>query len=244
MKNIHVMEELKDFLKETIDSEGIDYLQREPFEIYKTVTTQANIDSRYARMLLITLLCNIPDQARGKDADESAISEYLQKESFLKKSIADEFAAMYLSLFSVSNMRGWKEKEALGLREFCNNEWTFKWDGSTEWDAGNVYMDCTCHVEIVITVCDTGKLESKMQKILEKNPFVLAKDIFKEVSKQLSKKIEEDFTYYVEADDYYPPVMEDYSINCEDVVERFCDEFGLEIISFDYDGDNSDYEPK
>ena len=44
-------------------------------------------------------------------------------------------------------------------------------------------------------------------------------------------------------EEYYPPVMEDYSGNGEYALEECCKKLGLKIISFECDGSMSDFEP-
>ncbi|MDR0286130.1 MAG: hypothetical protein LBI03_00235 [Clostridiales bacterium] len=59
---------------------------------------------------------------------------------------------------------------------------------------------------------------------------------------ELCKLLDSDFQDYAQVEDYYPPVGEDYGYNYEYVLEGFCKKRGFEIISYECNGETSDYE--
>ena len=113
-----------------IDEQGVEYLQRSPYAVYqKLISEKARSD--YARLVLITLLCNA--SVKAGEMDEAELSKDLQNSCFLRKKAADEIAAMYKSLFSEENISSWKKKEYAGFKEFCECTWEFEWEGSGKW---------------------------------------------------------------------------------------------------------------
>jgi hypothetical protein len=149
---------------------------------------------------------------------------------------------MYQSLFSEENMAEWKKKVAKGLKEFCSKEWSFPWEGFEVWYADHVHMDCYCTAEAILEVNDKKLVKVEMKKLVATNPFVTAQEIFEIYQKELDELLDRDFEEYVQFDDYYPPVTEDYDSNYLSILEDFCAKHGFEIISYEFDGSNSDYE--
>lgn len=78
------MDTLKDFLKQTIDKNGFEYLNSNAFDIYENLI-------------------------------ESETNQ---------------------TLFSVENILEWDNKYARGLKEFCDREWSFPWEGFEVWYTG------------------------------------------------------------------------------------------------------------
>lgn len=237
------LDTLNVFLKQIIDKHGFKYLNSNAFDIYENLIESKTIDHRYARILLLTLLAKVYEQANSEDVDISKLSNYIQKELFLKKSIADEFAHLYLALFKPENILEWDNRHAEGLKEFCDREWSFPWDGLEVWYASNVHVDCRFSAEATIRVCDKRLVEEDMKKAVETNPFIQAAEIYEKYHDELCTLLDNDFEDYAQADDYYPPVGEDYDSNYMDILETFCKEHGFEVISYECDGDTSDYEP-
>jgi len=238
-----MMDTLKDFLKQIIDKNGFEYLNSNAFDIYENLIESETIDHRYARILLLTLLAKVYERANNKDVDISTLSKHIQKELFLKKNIADDFAFLYQTLFRTENISEWDNKYAKGLKEFCAREWSFPWQGFEVWYAGSVHVDCSYTAEVMIRVCDKKLVEEDVKKLVETNPFIAATEIYKKYHDELCKLLDRDFQDYAQADDYYPPVGEDYDSNYECVLEEFCKKHGFEIISYECDGETSDYEP-
>ena len=88
-------------LENIIDEQGAQYLQRSPYAVYQKLISEKTRPD-YARLVLITLLCNASVKAGEMDAAE--LSNDLQKGCFLRKKAADEIASMYKRLFSEENV--------------------------------------------------------------------------------------------------------------------------------------------
>ena len=162
-----MMDTLKDFLKHIIDKNGFEYLNSNTFNVYENLIECETIDHRYARILLLTLLAKVYEWANNKDVDISTLSKHIQQELFLKKNIADDFAFLYQTLFGAENISEWDNKDAKGLKEFCDREWSFPWEGLEVWYAGNVHVDCSCTAEVMIRVCDKKLVEEDMEEALQ-----------------------------------------------------------------------------
>ena len=63
-----------------------------------------------------------------------------------------------------------------------------------------------------LEVCDKEILVEKLKEVLIPNPFVKAETIYHYIEEILNAELSEDFENYVTADDYYPPVAEDYGL--------------------------------
>ena len=75
-------------LTNIIDEQGVEYLQRSPYAVYqKLISEKARSD--YARLVLITLLCNA--SVKAGEMDEAELSKDLQNSCFLRKKAAEDF---------------------------------------------------------------------------------------------------------------------------------------------------------
>jgi hypothetical protein len=237
------MDTLKDFLKQIIDENGFKYLSSNAFKIYKKLIDSGTTDLRRARILLLTLLAGVYKLAKEKNADKDKLSAYIQDELFLRKDIADDFASLYTELFSAENISEWDNKDSAGLKEFCGGEWEFLWEGFAVWYASHVHVDCSANAKALLKVSDRKLVRERLKKLVKTNPFISAEKIFEEYNDELCELLDGDFKFYVEAEDYYPPVAEDYGENYEDVLEKFCKKHGFEIIDCEFEGDTSNFEP-
>ena len=130
-----------------------------------------------------------------------------------------------------------------GLKKFCRKEWEFAWDGECEWRAGGGSVDCLCNAKATVKVANPQQVADDLKAMLAKNPLLSEKDIFEHYQDELSALLDSDFNDYCTSDDYYEPVVEDYSGNYEDVVKEFCQKHGMELMSFECNGDSTDFEP-
>ena len=234
------METIAQQLEEIINEHGIEYLKRNPYEVYSELITNG-IDAAHARLVLITLLSGTSEKALELDTEN--LSEDIQKECYLQKNAADEMAFMYHLLFDTKNIAHWKKRKNYGFQEFCDKSWKIKWSGSGVWYSGNVHIDCWCDITAEIEVSDKELAKQAISNLLKENPFTPAEEIFDFFSKKILDVLAVDLEDYITCDDYYPPVMEDYYVNGEDVLNECCRKLGLKVLDFDCDGSMSDYEP-
>lgn len=89
-------------------------------------------------------------------------------------------------------------------------------------------------------VADRALVEKDLGERLEKNPFMKAEDIADYYESEICSIIASDFENYCTDDDYYPPVVEDFSGNCSYDMEKYLPKHGLEFVSDDYECDESD----
>lgn len=223
-----------------IDEQGIDYLQRKPYEVYKKLISSGT-DRKLAGLVLVTLLSDASKKAREMDMEN--LSKNIQEECCMKKKAADEMSAMYKSLFDARNMSDWKKRKEHGFREFCGKTWEFQWDGEAQWSSGGGHIDCWCTINAEIEVADKEAARKNVRELLKDNPFTPAEKICEYYAKKMTKALEDDLKNYVTCEDYYPPVMDDYHHNGEYALEECCGKLGLKVVSFDCNGSMSDFEP-
>lgn len=233
------MEMIARQLEKIINEHGIEYLQRSPYEVYRELITDG-INAAHARLILIALLSGASEKAL--ELDTVNLSEYILKECYLQKNVADEMSSMYHLLFDTKNIEHWKKKKNYGFQEFCDRSWEIKWSGSGIWNSGNGHIDCWCDITAEIEVSDKELAKQEVSNLLKENPFTPPWEIFDFFSKKMSDMLDVDLEDYITSDDYYPPVMEDYYINGEYALNESCTKSGLKVLAFDCDGDMSDYE--
>lgn len=230
-------------LKSIIDERGFQYMHDHAYEIYELFMREKQLDDVYARVLLSCLLSADFMKAKEADCDLSLLSVRIQKNCALRKSVADQMAEVFLLLFASENMRDWQKKDLSGFREFCAHEWELKWSGFSRWQTSGGSMDCRAKVTAAVRITEPEQVKKDHADLLGQNPFTTADEIRVVYQRLLSEKLDSDFDYYCTCDDYYPPVVEDYGINCEEQLDQFCSKHGMELIDFDYSGDLSDYIP-
>ncbi len=232
------MEAVRNRLKELIEANGIDYLEREPYEVYQDLL-ENKLDSICARLVLSALTALAVQRAQMLSID--VLSRYFSVECCLKKKAADQLAAMFKELLNQNNTTAWEERRDFGFREFCEASWEFHYSGEGQWRCSNGYYDCYCEIKAEIQVSDPDLAHKTVAGLLQNNPFTTAEDIFDFFDSKLSAQMDDDLEYYVTAEKYYPPVMEDFE--GEDYLKEHCEELGLEVLSCECDGNMSDFEP-
>jgi len=229
-------------LKEMIEENGLDYLKENPFEIYSLLLDEKVASPLSIRMILLTLLAQVHLKAKEL-ADPKAIARYIQRSCCLNKVMADFLSSIYAEVFSAENQEEWEKKAGMGFDDFCRQEWKFSWNGDSVWRCRGGSMDCFCGATAAIKIVDTQQVGNELKKMLEKNPFMASDEIFGHYQSMLCELLDSDFEEYCTAEDYYPPVVEDYAGNFDDIVNEFCKKHGMELIASDYSGELSDFEP-
>ena len=238
---------IKGDLKNIVDGEGIDFLSRNPMDVYKKLISSADADLKLCRCVLIVLLAGITDQVRDyqPDGDNNValFLKWIQSECCFKKSTADGLAKMFLSLFSPENMTAWSSQEESGFREFCEAEWEYSFEGEETWHSGGGHVDCSCIVGIDFSVSDPDKARKMVARALALNPFLTDEAIYELFAKKLDELLDRELYEYATGDDYYQPYMEDFGVNCQPAVEKFCKESGLDLLNLTCTGEEVDFEP-
>lgn len=233
------MEKIVQQLEKIINEHGKEYLKRSPYEVYSELIAK-DIAPKHARLVLITLLSGTSEKALELDVE--SLSKNIQKECYLRKNAADEVASMYHLLFRTSNIEKWKKRKDYGFREFYDRSWEIKWSGFGMWNSEGGYINCWCDIAAEIEVADKELAKEAVANLLEENPFTTADEIFDFFFQRMSDALETDLQDYITGDDYYPPVMEDYSINGKYALNECCKKLGLKVLTFDCDGRESDFE--
>lgn len=150
-------------------------------------------------------------------------------------------ADVFLTLFNEENVTVWSQNKLAGLKQFCRREWLFTWEALNVWPIQNVQVDSTGTATARVRIIDAAKVEEMNRDILKTNPVVSAEQLFEIYQQQLVEEIDLDFDDYCDADDYYPPVAEDYGVHFSDLIECFCEKHGMELIEYDYEGETSNF---
>jgi hypothetical protein len=82
------MDTIRTILANIIDEKGTEYLQKSPYAVYQKLISE-KARPEYARLVLITLLCNV--SVKAGEMDEAELSKDLQNSCFLRKKAAEDF---------------------------------------------------------------------------------------------------------------------------------------------------------
>lgn len=228
------IEKVEEQLYLGINTEGLPYLQNDPFEIYEDLK-HSDLDAYSCRTTLMTLLAKTADQAMKKTMDVQTLSSFIQNECGFKEDIASEFAEMYLSLLDKRQLLKWKKREYDGFQKLCEQmEWQMHIDLSAIWMTDHGHMDCSYEADIDVSINDESLLKKKITDLLAGEPFISAKDIQDYLEREVQDEADSDFHHFCNEDDYYEPCVEDYAENLEyDILIPFCREYGLDLIEID-----------
>ncbi len=234
------MKETLDTLLGIIAEQGPEYPEKNPFPTY-TALISRGADAKKARLVLLTLLAGIPEIARK--ATKEDLVQAIQKECFLKSKPAESLATMYTKLYSTSQKASWDEKKEEGFRAFCKGTWQLDWEGASTWRGRSVHMDCSASIVADVVVVDKELAHEAAAGLLKDNPFVEAEDIWDDLSDKLVDPLDEELEYYVTAEEFYEPYMEEFWDNT--YLEDRCKKKGLQIVedTAEYEADSGDYIP-
>ncbi len=118
--------------------EGIEYLEREPFEVYQKLIGEKS-DPVCARLVLTALTAN--GKKKACELELEPLAQYFERECGLSSEAANQTAGMLKELFNQSNTAAWEERKEYGFREFCRKDWKFHYDGEGEWHWSTGYYD-------------------------------------------------------------------------------------------------------
>ncbi len=238
------VENIENRLKDIVDKKGPSYLTEEPFEVYRELLDSVDADKKTVDAVLHFLVSGLPERAFAPDADPVLFSGLIQEECSFNKKMSDRLATIFLSLYSKKNEKEWEERKFEGLRQFLKENFTCTWNGFSIWDEGNGTIDCYYKAEIVLSPTEMIAADKELTALLKKNPF-LEREIIQELfAGRLSEYLDDQFEEYCTADDYYQPVVEDFGINMNYDLPKWCSENGFEVVSCDGDGGDDGYEPK
>jgi hypothetical protein len=242
MKRAEEKTAVASFLKNWIEQKGLGDLGENAFEVYTQMQETKTCSPLISRLVLLTLLSGIHVKASQLD-DSTGLGKEIQKSCCLNQKMSDFLASIYVEVFSPENKNEWQEKAGSGLKEFCGKEWTVAWEGESKWIYDGGHVDCTGSAKVTLKVASPQQVGEDLKQILAKNPLTSAEEIFEHYQDELCNLLDSDFEEYCTAEDYYPPVVEDYGGNAEYVVTEFCQKHGLELVSSEYEGYTGDFEP-
>ncbi len=234
------MKEILAILLAIIEEQGPEYPEKNPYPTY-TAMLDKGADARKARLVLLTLLAGIPEKARKATKEE--LVEAIQKECCLKSKPAESLATLYTKLYSTSQKAAWEEKKEEGFHAFCEGTWQLEWEGEATWRSRGVHLDCSASIVADVVVVDKTLAHEAAAGLLQKNPFIDAEDLWEYFSGRLTDPLDGELEYYVTAEEYYEPYMEEFWGNT--YLKDRCKKMGLQIVedTAEYEADSGDYIP-
>ena len=234
--------QIVEYLKKIILNEGIDYLSDNACKVYERLEN-INVKNGIRVAILSCLLNDVSKLSLKKKVGYDALYSYIKDNCLLNEEICADMANIFLEVFSNDNKKEYEDNKENGFEEFCNKEHQIEWKGFTRWYCDGVHVDCSFKANISFKIADKEKVRNDNLELLNKNPYLTADFFYKKYKYEITKEIDEDFEEYCTCDDYYEPNAEDYGVDCgEYTLQKYCDEHGLELISFEGEGDTSNYE--
>ena len=229
------------YLKDTISANGVDYLSNDAFKVYEGLK-DIKVKNGVRTSILCCLLNDISKYSLKKNVEYNDLYSYIKDNCLLNEEIVSDMTNIFLEVFSNENKKEYEKDKEDGFNEFCNMEHKIEWEGFTRWYTNGVHLDCSFKANFSFKIVDKEKLRKDNFEFFNKNPYLTADFFYKKYKEEIAKEIDDDFEEYCTYDDYYPPVVEDYNYNLEGLLQRYCKEHGLKLISFEGEGETSNYE--
>lgn len=245
MKKVFQTDDVAKALRAIILDKSIEYLKREPIEVYDALLN-SKVKQYSARLVLMSLMCGAVEQIEKNEFDEKLLARFIEKECGLREEVASDIVQLYSLLFGEGRLQVLKNKELKGFDAFCRKTWTLNVDVGATWECDSGHVDCNYKASVAISISDKMLVKDAIAKELESNPFLKPEEIKVLFEEKLNEVVSDDFEDYVTAEEYYEPVPEDYDDNFEYVADDFCKRNGLRLNSFEgeghSDGFDSDYD--
>ncbi len=221
-----------------IKNEGYNYIYDHPFDAYKVLIDDKDIDDDIASIMLYVLV----SKAGKNKKNANTIKIDINKKLFLQEEMKAIVFNIIFSLFNKESMSELKAGEYKGVDEFCAGQWGISMEGSSTW-CGNhhsVYKDYWFKWNLIIKVKNRTKVEQMFQKELKKNPFLDANTLLATYEKEMDDHFVDDFDNYCTCEEYYEPFVEDFDDRISEI-ESMLEKYGLELIEDEYTCGESDY---
>ncbi len=223
-----------------IDENGPEYPTEHPMGLVKRLVQDCG-ETPVVGALYFVALNGIFSDAMSEDATEETLAEIIQKKCSFKKDYAVKLAEISMQVYSKQHLAGLRGKRGSSFEKLCGlSDWTFSWNGETEWHSRGGYVTCTGEGTASLKVRGRKKLETAVAKMLPSYEYATIDQLEEYIAKKLRERLDGAFEDYCNADDYYEPVAEDFEF--EYYLTEFCKDLGLRVIATDYDGEISDYE--
>jgi len=230
--------ELKAILKES----GAEYFDQAPFAVYQRLIAQS-VALEDASLVLLALLNHAHKKAMEPESTEESIAEHLQQNCRLAADAATFLANVCLTVFNPQRQKSVREQSINQFDEFCSRVWQVDWEGQTEWGADGGCVTCYGSAKVQFKVKTQSKVRPIFDTLLHKNTQVTSQMMVECLREELVQSADREFDDYCLSDDYYPPVAEDFGENLEDVVDKWAEKYGLELVETSFTGETGDFEP-
>lgn len=225
-------------LKTLIDREGLDYLNDYPDKACASLLNSDCADKFTALVLLSSFRMDIPAFMEKSHSDKE-ILEHIKSMDFYSENVCALLTKIYSSLFSDENRSFWKKNEFAGVKAFLKSDFDISWNGSSVWSCNQGDVGCDYNAQITLRPEDEACIYKSLDKELRCNPF-LSEDCISEIFySSLTDYLNRKFDYYCTADDYYPPVAEDFEV--DSYVEEWGKKNGFKVIKVDGSGETGEF---
>ncbi len=225
-------------LKELIDKEGPGYLTENSYSVYKELTDIDYNNTIIASAILMLLVSGKWDSVKHKD-DCDELSQSIRLDCCFNKRMSDRLANIIHMLYSQSNRSEWDAKKQQGLEQFMTQVHAFRWEGYAAWEISDGHVDCYYDADIKLKPLDEARKNKDLVKMLKKNPFLSADEIYKFYDKELDRYLNKEFEEYCTCDDYYEPCADDFEIGY--YVDDWCKKYGFVKISCEGEGNEGEF---
>lgn len=232
-------DEIAEKLASIIDEKGPSSLTDDPYGAYQEILKSGTADRRTAGALLHVLVSGVAGEA-SLNPDMYRLSSFIMKSCCLNKTMSDFMAEVLSDLYSEENLECWKMMDRNGLRDFLIQDFKVSWKGSADWSGGGGSVHCSFDAEIVLTPSEKAVSDSVLAVLIGKNPFMSAGEIHDYFAQKLTDYLDDKFEWYCSAEEYCPPVAEDFELDY--YLADWCKNNGFAMASCDGEGSTSDFD--
>ena len=232
-----------------IVTHGLSFLESQAWTVYTTLLHNKH-SQVLAQLILSSLAAHIPTEllallkARGKSGapektkiEHEELIRILTEKCFLNAEATSMLADFYTELFAPETFTALKKKEGKGFQDFCKKTHEFDWEGNATWVTKfKTSFEYSANMTVVYKVEDKSKVKAAVSDLMAKNPYISEEELADYFEKYLQEMLDDTFCDYVNGDDYYQPILEEYCFNVEDEIKEFLSKYGLELLELsDFD---------
>ncbi|MBO4335226.1 MAG: hypothetical protein J5846_05265 [Desulfovibrio sp.] len=232
-----------------IVAHGLSFLESQAWTVYTTLLHN-NHSQVLAQHILVSLAAKIPTEllsllpAKGQSgASENTKIEHqelikiLTEKCFLNAEATSMLADFYTELFAPKTFAALKKQKGKGFQDFCKKNHEFEWEGSATWVTKfKTSFEYTANMTVIYKVEDKSKVKAAVSDLILENPYIAEEDLAEYFEKYLQEMLDDTFCDYINGDDYYEPVLDEYCFNVEDEINEFLSKYGLALVELtDFD---------
>lgn len=228
-------------LSSLITRNGPEYPSEHPGKMLQSLKKSCG-ETPAVALLYYLAVSGIFAEAMSDNSDPQSLTDSIQKNCFLKIMPARDLADLISSVYATGNLTSIKQKQGAAFEKLCDLEdFEYTWHGKAEWRSGGGVAECEGSGTAGIRVSDKKTLKIMLSHYLPNYLFSDLNAIEEAIAARLSADMNNAFADFVNEDDYYQPVSEDFEF--EAYLTGICKSYGLELLAASYTGSTSDWEP-